>query len=108
MTILQQPDWHDFGLTFASEQLAKRHGIEVRKETLRKLGHDQENIPFGMPTLGNPVVARRRKAETSRLRGAVSGRPESERARVDLFTHSLAERNHDSLRLVIQGVNHHV
>ena len=36
MTILQQTDWHDFGLTFASEQLAQRHGIEVRKETLRK------------------------------------------------------------------------
>ena len=25
--ILKQPDWHDFGPTFASEQLAKRHGI---------------------------------------------------------------------------------
>src|SRR5712672_3861689 len=26
--LLKQPDWHDFGPTFASEQLAKRHGIE--------------------------------------------------------------------------------
>src|SRR5580693_2896964 len=34
--LLQQPDWHDFGPTFASEQLAKRHGIEVSDETLRK------------------------------------------------------------------------
>jgi len=33
--ILQQPEWHDFGPTFASEQLAKRHGIEVSKETVR-------------------------------------------------------------------------
>ena len=33
--ILQQPEWHDFGPTFASEQLAKRHQIEVSKETLR-------------------------------------------------------------------------
>jgi transposase len=33
---LQQPDWHDFGPTFASEQLAKRHGIELSDETLRK------------------------------------------------------------------------
>jgi hypothetical protein len=33
--ILQEPEWHDFGPTFASEQLAKKHGIEVSKETLR-------------------------------------------------------------------------
>jgi len=35
MELLQQPDWHDFGPTFASEQLAKRHHIQVGKETLR-------------------------------------------------------------------------
>jgi hypothetical protein len=33
---LKQPDWHDFGPTFASQQLAKRHGIEVSDETVRK------------------------------------------------------------------------
>jgi transposase len=33
--VLKQPDWHDFGPTFASEQLAKRHSIEVSKETVR-------------------------------------------------------------------------
>ena len=33
--ILSQPEWHDFGPTFASEQLAKRHQIEVSKETTR-------------------------------------------------------------------------
>lgn len=32
---LQQPEWHDFGPTFASEQLAKRHRIAVSKETVR-------------------------------------------------------------------------
>jgi transposase len=36
LAILQQPDWHDFGPTFAAEQLAKRHQIQVGKETLRK------------------------------------------------------------------------
>jgi transposase len=35
MEILKQPDWHDFGPTFAAEQLAKRHQIQVGKETLR-------------------------------------------------------------------------
>jgi len=35
MKILTQPDWHDFGLTFAAEQLAKRYQIQVGKETLR-------------------------------------------------------------------------
>jgi transposase len=35
LDILKQPDWHDFGPTFASEQLAKRHGVEVSEETLR-------------------------------------------------------------------------
>ena len=33
LTILKQPDWHDFGPTFAAEQLAKRHQIHVGKET---------------------------------------------------------------------------
>ena len=32
---LRDPDWHDFGPTFAAEQLAQRHGIAVSKETLR-------------------------------------------------------------------------
>ncbi len=29
--ILKQPVWHDFGPTFACEQLAKRHGITVKR-----------------------------------------------------------------------------
>ncbi|MGH7869258.1 MAG: ISNCY family transposase [Candidatus Dormibacteraceae bacterium] len=36
MGILKQPDWHDFGPTFASEQLAKRYSIQVSDETVRK------------------------------------------------------------------------
>ena len=35
LEILRQPDWHDFGPTFAAEQLAKRYEIAVSKETLR-------------------------------------------------------------------------
>src|SRR5438876_3365794 len=35
LAILKQPDWHDFGPTFAAEQLAKRYQIQVVKETLR-------------------------------------------------------------------------
>jgi hypothetical protein len=35
LTILKQPEWHDFGPTFAAEQLASRHQIRVGKETLR-------------------------------------------------------------------------
>src|SRR5579864_2031256 len=35
LKILTEPDWHDFGPTFASEQLAKRHNISVSKETVR-------------------------------------------------------------------------
>jgi hypothetical protein len=33
--LLKQPEWHDFGPTFASEQLARRHNIAVSKETVR-------------------------------------------------------------------------
>ncbi len=36
MEFLKQPDWHDFGPTFASEQLAKRHGIAASDETVRR------------------------------------------------------------------------
>jgi hypothetical protein len=35
MELLKQPEWHDFGPTFAGEQLGKRHGIDVSKETVR-------------------------------------------------------------------------
>src|SRR3984893_17203837 len=35
LVILREPDWHDFGPTFASQQLAKLHRIHVGKETLR-------------------------------------------------------------------------
>jgi len=35
LVILREPDWHDFGPAFASQQLAKRHQISVGKETLR-------------------------------------------------------------------------
>jgi len=36
LAILKQPEWHDFGPSFAAEQLRKRHQIQVGKETLRK------------------------------------------------------------------------
>src|SRR6202140_4033915 len=29
LEVLQQPEWHDFGPTFAAEQLAQRHDINV-------------------------------------------------------------------------------
>ena len=35
LAILKQPEWHDFGPTFASEQLSKLHQIEISDETLR-------------------------------------------------------------------------
>jgi winged helix-turn helix protein len=35
IALLKQPEWHDFGPTFACEQLAKRHDIRVSKETVR-------------------------------------------------------------------------
>ena len=35
LAILRKPDWHDFGPTFAAEQLSKHYRIEVGKETLR-------------------------------------------------------------------------
>jgi hypothetical protein len=35
LRVLRQPDWHDFGPTFASEQRAKRYQIRVSKETVR-------------------------------------------------------------------------
>lgn len=35
LALLKQPEWHDFGPTFAAEQLSKRHQIQVGKETLR-------------------------------------------------------------------------
>src|SRR5664280_1878978 len=35
IVLLKEPEWYDFGPTFASEQLAKRHDIRVSKETVR-------------------------------------------------------------------------
>lgn len=36
LQLFLNPDWHDFRPTFASQQLAKQHAIEVSKETVRK------------------------------------------------------------------------
>lgn len=36
LAVLREPDWHDFGPTFAAQQLAKLHQLGVSKETLRK------------------------------------------------------------------------
>ena len=36
LKILTQAEWHDFGPTFAAEQLAKRYEIKVSNETLRQ------------------------------------------------------------------------
>ena len=36
LEMVQRPEWHDFGPTFASQQLAKGHGIQVSEETLRR------------------------------------------------------------------------
>ena len=36
LKILKQAEWHDFGPTFAAEQLAKRYEIKVSNETLRQ------------------------------------------------------------------------
>lgn len=36
MEIVKSPEWHDFRPTFASEQLAKLHQIQVSKETVRQ------------------------------------------------------------------------
>src|SRR5487761_2187951 len=35
LAVLRKTDWHDFGPTFAAQQLAKHHQIQVGKETLR-------------------------------------------------------------------------
>src|SRR5271169_749794 len=32
LAILKKPEWHDFGPTFAREQLAKLHNIEISDE----------------------------------------------------------------------------
>ena len=49
--ILKRPEWHDFGPTFAAEQLAKRHQIRVSDETVR-----QWMIQEGLwkPRIGKP------------------------------------------------------
>lgn len=36
MEVVKSPEWHDFGPTFAAQQLAKRHQIKVSKETVRQ------------------------------------------------------------------------
>jgi len=36
LALLKQPDWHDFGPTFAAQQLAKQHKLQVSDETLRQ------------------------------------------------------------------------
>ena len=50
---LRDPDWHDFGPTFAADELEKQHQIKVSEETLRPW-----MIEAGY---GNPARARCKK-----------------------------------------------
>jgi transposase len=36
VNLLHHPDWHDFGPTFARDQLLERHGVVVSRESLRQ------------------------------------------------------------------------
>jgi hypothetical protein len=51
--ILREPDWNDFGPTFASQQLAKLHQIHGDKETLRRWMIEAHGCRFGIhsPTM---------------------------------------------------------
>ena len=44
MEILKQPDWHDFGPTFAGEQLAKRHGIRGQQRDAAPVDDRGRNV----------------------------------------------------------------
>ena len=80
LAILKQPDWHDFGPTFAAEQLAKRHQIQVGKETLRgwmiEAGTVEEQVA---PAAGGAWLAAtaervRRVGAVGHLRSRLAGR----------------------------------
>jgi hypothetical protein len=50
--LLKQLDWHDFGPTFASQQLPKRHGIEVIDIRARSYPSSRDRT-VGVATLQN-------------------------------------------------------
>jgi hypothetical protein len=58
LTILREPDWHDFGPTLAAEQLAKLHKIDVSKETVRAWMTQAGLWAPGSRKLGVPGAAR--------------------------------------------------
>jgi hypothetical protein len=49
LELLKQPEWHDFGPTFASEQLAKRHEIHVSKPQIPTPGNRREILKKCLP-----------------------------------------------------------
>ena len=73
LAILKQPEWHDFGPTFAAEQLGKRHQIHVGKETLR--GWMIEAGMWKSQAQGRPEVHgwRRLVVSTSEVRTRIEG-----------------------------------
>ena len=80
LVILREPDWHDFGPTFAAEQLAKRHQIQVGKETLRGWMIRSRNVAagFAQDPGGARVAAAaqrvRRIGAVGHLRSRLAGR----------------------------------
>ena len=80
--LLKQPEWHDFGPTFASEQLAKRHEIHVSKETVRGVTSKDslsETNPTWRDTSSCSVFTR-------------SGRERPQRSRRQTTTRSMSRR----------------
>ena len=91
--LLKQPEWHDFGPTFASEQLRKRHGIDVSKETVRHW----------------MVEARLWKPQPRKLREAHFWRPRrsgyGELVQWDTSTHDWLEGRGEPVRYLVRMID---
>jgi len=91
--LLKQAEWHDFGPTFASQQLAKRHGIDVSKETVR----------------GWMVAAGLWKAQSRKLGEAHFWRPRrsgyGELVQWDTSNHDWLEGRGESVRYLVKWID---
>ena len=91
--LLKQPEWHDFGPTFASEQLAKRHNIQASKETVR----------------GWMVKAGLWKAQTRKLKEVHQWRPRrsgyGELVQWDTSNHDWLEGRGEAVRYLVRMID---
>ena len=93
VAVLKTPDWHDFGPTFAKEQLGKLHDIKVSKETVRQWMIEEKLWKSKSRKLGTIHEWRERRSHRGEL------------VQWDTSTHDWLERRGEPVKCLVRMID---